>query len=394
MQRTANPERNDHNDLAPCRNITETVGLFWVQQGMSTEMFELVRAGLRMDGFRTGDLPNFAYVCLLARMLFSRHHRVHQTAISHPYLILLHCSTIQRINKTMPMMPMLAGEMPATSERGVVSSVPTLVVDPKQLLGRILHNPHERRRLKCATLKGTLIPGGVVMAGEPWESQQARSNPTLGEMRIELPNGGPIVTCGMIVWCILSGAVGAVYQLCQFVGVYADEESGERLLSVYLLERFADDNLVSRFDAPPFVHCSGTHFAESIRLYSMLMFGVLSVSFSWLSSVVFVRSLFFFSPPDENSEGVIARWNPAGHCTRRSEYLLLRTELFGIRLWNVAPYIGRQIYMLDARTEADSSAVLPDGRFDPARLCYCTARSMTTAFTSSRCTRARIESCQ
>ncbi len=56
-------------------------------------------------------------------------------------------------------------------------------------------------------------------------------------------------------------ACGAEHNLCQICAAYT-AESGERLLSVYLLERFADDNLVSRFDAPPFVQCSGTVFDE------------------------------------------------------------------------------------------------------------------------------------
>jgi hypothetical protein len=93
---------------------------------------------------------------------------------------------------------------------------------------------------------------------------QVRSSPLLVEVRCNLPNGGPVVTCGDVAWCILSDAVGAVRQLCQIVGAYADEESGERLFSVFLLERFADDNLVSRFDAAPFKICSGT--CSSIRL--------------------------------------------------------------------------------------------------------------------------------
>ncbi len=71
------------------------------------------------------------------------------------------------------------------------------------------------------------------------------------------------ITCGDIALCKLSDTVNASVQLCQIAAAYTDQDSGERLLAVCLLERFADENLLSRFDEPPFVQCSGTVRVES-----------------------------------------------------------------------------------------------------------------------------------
>jgi hypothetical protein len=158
-----------------------------------------------------------------------------------------------RMLKTLPILPLLGGVVPTLSEMGVKSTTTALTADPATLLSRILHNPAERGMLMGATLKDTLIPGAIVYGGEPWESYQARSNPTLGDMRVQV-SGGHTLACGDRAWCILTDTPNAPYewQLCQIAGVYADEATGERLCSVYLLEKLTDELGASRFDAPPF----------------------------------------------------------------------------------------------------------------------------------------------
>ena len=108
------------------------------------------------------------------------------------------------------------------------------------------HSPVERGQLMGAMLRGMLIP-------EPCESYQARSNPTLGDMRVQV-SGGHTLACGDRAWFILTDTPNAPYewQLGQIAGVYADEATGERLCSMYLLEKLTDDLGASRFDAPPF----------------------------------------------------------------------------------------------------------------------------------------------
>ena len=74
---------------------------------------------------------------------------------------------------------------------------------------------------------------------------------------------------------------------------------------------------------------------------------------------------------DAHSEEVKLRWNPHGLDVRRNEYLLIRTELYGMPLRSVTAYTEAPIYFLDARTEVKTDAVLPGGKFDPARHFVC-----------------------